>query len=47
MQDAKTEGVFLDRFVFSDESTFRMNEKGHRYNVRVLGNENPQEICNV
>ena len=41
-QDAKTEEGFLDRVVFSDESTYRISGKVH--NVRTWGTENPHEM---
>ena len=44
MQDAMTEEDFLDRVVFSDESTFHINGKVHRHNVRIWGTENPHEM---
>ena len=44
MQDAMTEEGVLDRVVFSDESTFHISGKVHRYNVRIWGTENPLEM---
>ena len=44
MQDVMTEDDFLDRVVFSDESTFHINGKVHRHNVRIWGTENPHEM---
>jgi len=39
-----TEEGFLDRVVFSDESTFHISGKVHRHNVRIWGTENPYEV---
>jgi len=39
-----TEEGFLDRAVFSDESTFHISGKVHRHNVRIWGTENPHEM---
>lgn len=44
MQDAITEEGFLDRVVFSDESTFHISGKVNKHNVRIWGTENPLEI---
>ena len=44
MQDAMTEEGFLDRVVFSDESTFHISGKVPRHNVRLWGTENPHEM---
>ena len=45
MQDAMTEEGFLDRVVFSDESTFHISGKVHRHNMRIWGTENPHEMA--
>jgi len=44
MQNAMTEEGFLDRVVFSDESTFHISGKVHRHNVRIWSTENPHEM---
>jgi len=44
MQDAMTEEGFLDRVVFTDESTFHSSGKVNRHNVRTWGTENPHEM---
>jgi hypothetical protein len=45
MQEAMAEDGFLDRVVFSDESTFHLSGKVHRHNVRIWGTENPHAIA--
>ena len=44
IQDAMMEEGYLNRVVFSDESTFHINEKVHRHNVCIWGTENPREM---
>ena len=47
IQDAMMEEGYLNRVVFSDESTFHINEKVHRHNVCIWGTENPREMVNM
>jgi hypothetical protein len=44
MQEAIVEDGFLDRLVFSDESTFHLSGKVYRHNVRIWSTENPHAM---
>jgi hypothetical protein len=44
MQEAMAVDGFLDRVVFSDESTFHISGKVHMHNVRIWDNKNPHAI---
>ncbi|GBM87830.1 hypothetical protein AVEN_38498-1 [Araneus ventricosus] len=43
----ENEHDFLNRIIFSDESTFHANNKVNKHNCRIWGSENPHAIQEV
>jgi hypothetical protein len=38
------DNLFLDKTVFSDEATFQLPRKIHRYNLIIRGSQNPHQV---